>query len=130
MAACSTGRQLKNICTFVCANTGVSQWGCLQYLLNPVKILQSLAQLSVVYYSFQSIPYFSSQNCQVLRALIWLTGLVFGDAEIPHFRSLRVVWFHTDSHKKPVLIAFLTVAALGKQLRRSPQSKENYWPAD
>lgn len=56
--------------------------------------------------------------------------ICFGDAEIPHFPSLRVVWFHTDSHKKPVLIAFLTVAALGRQLRKSPQSKDTYWPED
>lgn len=56
--------------------------------------------------------------------------ICFGDTEIPHFPSLRVVWFHTDGHKKPVLIAFLTVAALGRQLRKSPQSKDDYRPAD
>lgn len=38
----------------------------------------------------------------------------FEDTEIPHFPSLRVVGFHTDSHKKPVFIAFLTFAVLGR----------------
>lgn len=76
-----------------------------------------------------SSPYFIS-NLRTVRfySLNLANWICFGDAEISHLPSPRVVWFHTDSHKKSVV--FLTVAALGRKLRKSPQSKDNYWPAD
>lgn len=82
-----------------------------------MEILQLLAQLSGVY---RLLPVHTLLFLSELSGFISVNlgnWICFGDAEIPHFPSLRVVWFHTDSHKKPVLITPLTVAALVRQLR-------------
>lgn len=135
-STCPTGQPAApegNLKTFVavCVQIeGVSQWGCLQYLSKLVNTLQPLAQLSVACYVLPVHKLFFLPELSGFMSLNLANWICFGDAEIHHFPSLRIEWFHTDSHKKHVLIVFLTAAALGRQLRESPQSKQNYWPAD
>lgn len=77
-----------NLKTFVPVRVqiqGVSQWGCLQYLLKLVKTLQPLAQLSVVYYPLPVHTLLVISELSGFTALIWLTGFALEMQKFPTY---------------------------------------------